>query len=268
MDTKSVPQPTITPETERDSSSKPKYLIFRTSPLGGSDEKKHSNIVVYDSVKMTNLQDGNPNEVFRVFSNSSETEKLFRMKEGADVQYIKIVRQPSMELATLPPPRSNTLYLITEYETIHNSLFTHFADKQVMICTHKDNDFRSIKSTLNSMKHMYDTLLKSDNKQEILKYIHTSTFIDSEYKLFDSASENDVPKPRPLTQVGRESKTIDDLLQNLKKNASDWIIVLDIDNQISEDEFNTEGLNLSNETLSLDPAPTQPSVSTEPEVRS
>jgi hypothetical protein len=240
--------------TEIVSSPSSKYLIFRTSPIGGSSGDL-SNMVLYDSVKMTNIEDENPDEVFRVFSESTETERLFRTKSGGDVQYIKIVRQPSMELATLPPPRSNILYLITEYDTIRNPLFTLFADKKVHICTSKDNDFRSIKSKLNEMEHTYNSLLTSGNSREILNNIYTGTLSGDTYVTLDVAHDHGISKPSSLVNTEKNIKTVGDLIKKLGEKSPDWIVILDIDNNVSNTMFDNKGFVVKSGTLSLDPSP-------------
>ena len=231
------------------STDSPKYVIFHTGTNSGSETTP---MVLYDSVKVETIQQGNTQEVFRVYSNVSETERLFREKEGSPIQYMKIVRQPSMELATLPPPRSNILYLITEYETIHDPLFTMLANQNILVYARKDDDFKTFRESLKSMEHHFNEQFEAGKKDDVLKMIHVGVNISDSYVLSPASSEDEsIDKPRSLHDI--KAKSLMELLHDIHSRSSGWSIVLDVNNQLSGTTFNRMGLNLTSESLSLDP---------------
>lgn len=231
------------------SADSPKYVVFHTGTSSGSETTP---MVLYDSVKVETIQSGNPQEVFRVYSNVPETERLFREREGAPVQYMKIVRHPSMELATLPPPRNNILYLITEYETIRDPIFTMLADQNILVYARKDDDFKTFRESLKSMEHHFNEQFKSGKKDDILKMIHVGMNISDSYVLSSASNDDDrIEKPKSLQDM--KAKTLTELLKDIHSRSSGWVIVLDVNNQLTGSSFNPKGLNLTSEPLSLDP---------------
>jgi hypothetical protein len=232
-----------------DTDSSMKYVIFRKGPSRTSDTAP---MVLYDSVNVDKVHSGKKDEIFRVYSNLKETERLFRESEGGPVQYMKIVRQPSMELATLPPPRSNILYLITEYEIIRDPVFTMLADRDIQVYMRQDDDFKKIKESLTSMTAYFNQKLQSGERGDVLNMIGVGVNISDSY-VFSPASTEDIEKPISLS-ASAKIRGFSELLKDIKSRSPEWKIVLDVHNQLSAANFTDKGLNVASKQLSLEPS--------------
>lgn len=94
-----------------------KYFCFLNLRNNSSETGK-----LYGGVDSLTIHRDNQTELFSVTDGLLKTEKLYNMEGSSTLECIEITSMPAGKLATIPPSRTEMLYLITKYKKIDNPL--------------------------------------------------------------------------------------------------------------------------------------------------
>ena len=227
------------------------YIIVNTHP-SPSETTDAANTVIYDSVEMTQFASGNENDVFRVYNNLPVTERLYMMnRRDPNIHHIVLMRKPAVELATLPPPRNNILYLVSDYEKIHDPFVSAFVKGEVSVSTKSGTRFGDIKKTLKGFTKRIHTMLISD-KDALMSD-------SSPIQVYDASGEDISGDSLPSSLRNISSKTPEGLYKDIYKDINrGWKMILNMNPErlATEKILNPESTRLMLNTLEAPQAET------------
>lgn len=182
--------------------------------------------VCYSGIHVSKYEHSKMRNLFRVSESHEHTEKLYRIGEDPMIRYIQITRQKAGELATLPPPRTGTMFLVTDYRVVKNLILEKLAsgDSGTM-CLHigdlmEDDGFFGVVQACDQFVGSFQNKIQSGD-----------TPVTSLYEVYDASgvriTDRDTLQEKGLI-LPADVKTLEDVLATMNEIEPKPRIVIDI----------------------------------------